>query len=203
MKKIKKIKIKWHPNSDVVLKEMVKAEDYAATHPRNIPARRPMGWYPKALKEIPQAKTTVKMPTKKGIDKALRKGADQTLKLMKKAGIKVDKNGIREKGWSYNPYRATLYLDGKFFALVSPDGRNALSTKDAEFLVDLLNLNDNIMDKFLSAVNMLEHCFIEAEEDIGTTPVKAAKLAQNGVKCYRDLLEKYVQRKYAYPFKGV
>lgn len=196
-------KIKWHSNSDKVAKDMLKAEKYAETHPMTIPAKRPMGWSPKGLKEIPQAKTTVKIPTTAEIDIAIRRSGKQTLKLMKKAGVKVDKNGIREKGWSYNPYRATLYLDGKFFALVSPDGRNALSKKDAEFLVDLLNLNDNIMDKFLSAVNLLEHCFNSAEQNIGTTPVKAHELAQNGVKCYRDLLEKYVQRKYAYLFEGV
>jgi len=41
--------------------------------------------------------------------------------------------------WSYSRYRATLKRDGKFFAIVTPDGKNALSKDDAATLLNILN----------------------------------------------------------------
>lgn len=41
--------------------------------------------------------------------------------------------------WTYNRYRATLLRDGKFFALVTPDGRDRLSDQDASDLLAELN----------------------------------------------------------------
>lgn len=41
--------------------------------------------------------------------------------------------------WTYNPYRASLSRNGKTFALVTPDGRNALSEADRAILLDALN----------------------------------------------------------------
>lgn len=40
--------------------------------------------------------------------------------------------------WQYGPYRATLRRDGKIFAIVTPDGTNALDPVDASILIDLL-----------------------------------------------------------------
>lgn len=41
--------------------------------------------------------------------------------------------------WTYSRYRATLKKNGKTFAIVSPDGRNALSDADTETLLRALN----------------------------------------------------------------
>jgi hypothetical protein len=41
--------------------------------------------------------------------------------------------------WTYSKYRASLYHYGRIFAIVTPDGRNALSDTDAKFLLDALN----------------------------------------------------------------
>ena len=41
--------------------------------------------------------------------------------------------------WEYSEYRATLRLNGKFFALITPDGRNAISKEDASKLINALN----------------------------------------------------------------
>lgn len=41
--------------------------------------------------------------------------------------------------WSYNRYRATLYREGKFFAFVTPDTKDALSIDDANALLADLN----------------------------------------------------------------
>jgi hypothetical protein len=43
------------------------------------------------------------------------------------------------KTWTYSPYRAMLRKDGKAFAIVTPDGRNALSKKQAKELLEALN----------------------------------------------------------------
>lgn len=42
-------------------------------------------------------------------------------------------------GWSYSPYRATLQLHGSFFALVTPNGKDALSPEDTTKLLRALN----------------------------------------------------------------
>lgn len=42
-------------------------------------------------------------------------------------------------GWSYNPYRATLQLHDCFFALVTPNGKDALSPEDTTTLLRALN----------------------------------------------------------------
>lgn len=47
--------------------------------------------------------------------------------------------GSAALGWSYSHYRASLYLDGERFAIVTPDGRNSLSNKDAALLLEALN----------------------------------------------------------------
>ena len=43
------------------------------------------------------------------------------------------------KPWSYSFYRATLRLNGKAFAICSPDGNHALTLEDAEKLLKELN----------------------------------------------------------------
>ena len=48
-------------------------------------------------------------------------------------------NGSAALGWSYSHYRASLYLDGERFAIVTPDGRNALSKRNAALLLEALN----------------------------------------------------------------
>ena len=64
----------------------------------------------------------------------------------KKAATKVRKPrrlapvpGSAAPGWSYSHYRAALYLDGKQFAIVTPDGRNSLSKKYVSLLLKALN----------------------------------------------------------------
>lgn len=47
--------------------------------------------------------------------------------------------GSAALGWSYSHYRASLYLDGERFAIVTPDGRNSLSKKHAALLLEALN----------------------------------------------------------------
>lgn len=41
--------------------------------------------------------------------------------------------------WTYNTYRATLILDGKPFAIVTPDGRGALGIAQQDTLLGALN----------------------------------------------------------------
>jgi hypothetical protein len=41
--------------------------------------------------------------------------------------------------WTYNRYRASLYKDGKIFALMTPDGKNEISPEQAEELLKDLN----------------------------------------------------------------
>lgn len=43
-----------------------------------------------------------------------------------------------KKGWSYSRYRATLCLDGQPFAIVSPNGLDALSIEAEKTLMGLL-----------------------------------------------------------------
>jgi len=59
--------------------------------------------------------------------------------LKKRPRVKRLEKAKPVKGWSYSPYRAMLRFNGKNFAIVTPDGRNALSEGDAEILVDNLN----------------------------------------------------------------
>jgi hypothetical protein len=47
--------------------------------------------------------------------------------------------------WSYNSYRASLMFEGKRFALVTPDGMDALSPSDATRLVSLLNSGERTL----------------------------------------------------------
>lgn len=41
--------------------------------------------------------------------------------------------------WTYSRMRATLKKNGRAFAIVTPDGSNALSLEDEKTLLDLLN----------------------------------------------------------------
>jgi hypothetical protein len=41
--------------------------------------------------------------------------------------------------WTYSSYRALLRRNGKAFAIVTPDGTNALSNTDAKVLLSALN----------------------------------------------------------------
>jgi hypothetical protein len=52
--------------------------------------------------------------------------------------------------WEYNPYRAALTRNGKFFAMVTPDGRNALSAEDAVTLLHALNAQTDVTGKQLA-----------------------------------------------------
>ena len=44
----------------------------------------------------------------------------------------------KQSGWSYSTYRAALRKDGELFAIVTPNGSDALSPEDAKTLVDAL-----------------------------------------------------------------
>ena len=46
--------------------------------------------------------------------------------------------------WEYSRYRATLKRNGEFFALVTPDGNNALTEADSETLLEALNAQDKL-----------------------------------------------------------
>ena len=54
--------------------------------------------------------------------------------------------------WTYSRYRAMLRKDGKAFAIVSPDGRNALADADIETLLRALN-SETALDTVLHDVN--------------------------------------------------
>jgi hypothetical protein len=45
----------------------------------------------------------------------------------------------KETGWTYSAYRATLKKDGKFFAFVTPDGRDCLGPVQIKELLNALN----------------------------------------------------------------
>lgn len=44
-----------------------------------------------------------------------------------------------EPEWWYSHYRATLYRAGKFFAIITPDGRHDISTATESILLNALN----------------------------------------------------------------
>lgn len=46
---------------------------------------------------------------------------------------------LKPEQWTYSQYRATLRKDGNFFAIVTPNGRDALSETAANELLALLN----------------------------------------------------------------
>lgn len=48
-----------------------------------------------------------------------------------------------EDCWTYTSYNATLKKNGHFFAIVTPDGSNALLPQDAVELVETLQLGSN------------------------------------------------------------
>ena len=48
--------------------------------------------------------------------------------------------------WEYSAYRATLKKDGEFFALMTPDGKNALSPEKAKELLDALNGREQMLN---------------------------------------------------------
>lgn len=56
--------------------------------------------------------------------------------------IKGIAESARQERWTYSFYRATLKRDGQSFAIVTPDGRNALSKRKADELLRILNDND-------------------------------------------------------------
>lgn len=68
--------------------------------------------------------------------------------------------------WRYCPYRATLYRDGKRFAIMTPDGHRPLSTEDAEIIVNALN-GDQSSDSESSAPSASAG-FIKAWKELST-----------------------------------
>jgi hypothetical protein len=47
--------------------------------------------------------------------------------------------------WTYSSLNATLKKDGKFFAIVTPDGQNALSPESAVELVNTLTAGSSVL----------------------------------------------------------
>jgi len=60
---------------------------------------------------------------------------------------------VEGSAWEYSRYRATLRKHGKTFAIVTPDGQNALSQKDAEELVQRLTNSEAIPSNVRIAYN--------------------------------------------------
>lgn len=75
---------------------------------------------------------------KKGLDEFLESySLPQTAPVASDLGSSQG-TSLHKARWTYSPYRATLYRDGERFAMVTPDGSNALSTEVvAELLVAL------------------------------------------------------------------
>lgn len=59
--------------------------------------------------------------------------------------------------WSYNPYRATLLRDGEPFAIVTPDGKEALPAEKAEELVRLLSQAETLTVALRESVGLQAH----------------------------------------------
>lgn len=51
----------------------------------------------------------------------------------------VAANAAKKPKWTYSTYRATLKRDGETFAIVTPDGRNALKPAAIKVLLQALN----------------------------------------------------------------
>lgn len=62
------------------------------------------------------------------------------------------KSKSTDRPWTYSRYRATLKKDGKTFAIVTPDGRNALALADEERLLSALN-SEQTLDTVLHDVD--------------------------------------------------
>jgi len=74
--------------------------------------------------------------------------------------------------WTYSPYRATLYRDGERFAMVTPDGSNALSTEAAAELLVALNGPDPAFDKAVDSPDIAP--------DPGYRMVEVGEIKQKG-----------------------
>lgn len=48
--------------------------------------------------------------------------------------------------WEYSVYRATLKRNGKFFALVTPNGNDALGAKEKKTLLDALSAEQELKE---------------------------------------------------------
>ncbi len=76
-----------------------------------------------------------------GINQFEGDGCGHYIRAIKHPAPKVAKKtkAVKDGPWSYTPMRAMLRLNGKAFAIVTPNGKDALDPKDAETLVITLN----------------------------------------------------------------
>jgi len=76
-------------------------------------------------------------PKMDALDRKTRKVLEAEGRKTIAAGAKVNKT--KSERWTYSAYRANLKLDGKTFAIVTPNGKDALSDEDARTMLDALN----------------------------------------------------------------
>ena len=89
----------------------------------------------------------------------------------------------KEQRWTYSAYRATLRECGEFFALVTPDGKNALKPKQARWLLDALNGRKELMEALeeitdeaaIAAFRKSSNVFLRL---VGVKPIMRAALAK-------------------------
>lgn len=106
-------------------------------------------------------------------------------------------DSISELEWDYGFYRATLKRGGKFFALVTPDGKSALKDGDALDLINRLNAYDELAEQARVAKSMAGDAIMQRDnlhnhlQQLETTWLRKAKDDRNDIQTLRDALQPF------------
>lgn len=86
------------------------------------------------------ARTSIRNYISNGISSLLKKGQSDPVAPPKAELDERIRQAVGADGrWTYNRYRATLCLDGKPFAIITPDGQNAIDEIKINRLLNTLN----------------------------------------------------------------
>lgn len=95
------------------------------------------------------------------------------------------KRSLKNKAnkWEYSDYRATLSYDGDIFAIITPDGVNAMSKVKADLLVKKLNGLDRLAKAVIGHFGIdkadLLMSYREAEKRYGTEFATLVKILKD------------------------
>lgn len=104
--------------------------------------------------------------------------------------------------WTYNDYRATLLKNGKFFAFVTQDRKNAISGEMADELLNVLNSSPSPTSEYLTGqvVMFNSHLFVRHENQLWCLPPETPDVVGPGdtirfsVSCREDQFCKFEEK---------
>lgn len=116
---------------------------------------------------------------KKGLDEFLESySLPQTAPVASDLGSSQG-TSLHKAIWTYSPYRATLYRDGERFAMVTPDGSNALPSGAIVELLAALNGSEPVFDKVVDSPPKAPN-FPDIAPDPGYRKVEVDETIQSG-----------------------